>query len=473
MVPRRAKRRVREALLARRHDDACLTGWGRLGGLLRMIINLGVLRSPPEQGMNGGPVPQGHLLLAYFVKALTGCRAVSGLKDLFQDAGLVRLLGFSARQRDRGFSDRTRRSGRQPKGGHRQDGRLRPIHPETVRNLLKRLKVVQSLDVLRFLVRRLKRRGEIKPGLFALDSKYLWVRGKTYENAAWQRDPHDNQLKRGYKLCSMIYLGRRRNYVVAAMLVPANVAETTLLWPMIRQAVRTLGPKMIRTLLIDRGYLDGDTLYKMKHRHGIDFVIPLKKDLIVRKDAWGIVEAGLRPMRLLAPAKGQQRPIHGTGVEELRSYPSYSDDDGNCGPLGVAFLRDENKELGRAGVVWGYLTTLPVDDPLAVYRLYGRRWAIENNLYHELACHWHVGRFPSTSWRGVCAHVFLTLVAFNLVQAFKHDRGDYVGWTVYKLRREVWTFNAVLLFAGDLYAAATAAEALSLLGRGRQRASPT
>ncbi len=51
--------------------------------------------------------------------------------------------------------------------------------------------------------------------------------------------------------------------------------------------------------------------------------------------------------------------------------------------------------------------------------LYHRRAWIENELHRELKQGWHRERFPPKTDRACRAHIFLTLLLYNLAQVFK------------------------------------------------------
>ncbi|MBA7663399.1 hypothetical protein ES703_71439 [subsurface metagenome] len=47
-------------------------------------------------------------------------------------------------------------------------------------------------------------------------------------------------------------------YIIAAVLVPLNVHEDRLAYPLIKEAYDILGPGYIKKLLMDRAFFDGD-----------------------------------------------------------------------------------------------------------------------------------------------------------------------------------------------------------------------
>lgn len=48
----------------------------------------------------------------------------------------------------------------------------------------------------------------------------------------------------------------------------------------------------MRRLILDRGFLDGEAIGRVKKEYGVDVLIPLKKNMELYKDALGIVSLG-------------------------------------------------------------------------------------------------------------------------------------------------------------------------------------
>ncbi|MFH1260002.1 MAG: hypothetical protein ABII74_09410 [Elusimicrobiota bacterium] len=83
----------------------------------------------------------------------------------------------------------------------------------------------------------------------------------------------------------------------------------------------------MRVLLIDRGFIDGLDLWKLKHKHNIDFVIPSKTTMDITKDA--------REHRNICSDKDTgvwreaNEKIEVTGLRGLPSYDQYGDEEHN------------------------------------------------------------------------------------------------------------------------------------------------
>lgn len=54
---------------------------------------------------------------------------------------------------------------------------------------------------------------------------------------------------------------------------------------MLHQAIVNVGQGVIKVLVLDRGFLDGETLWTLKHSYEVDFVIPSKDDMRVTTEA--------------------------------------------------------------------------------------------------------------------------------------------------------------------------------------------
>jgi hypothetical protein len=99
-----------------------------------------------------------------------------------------------------------------------------------------------------------------------------------------------------------------------------------------------------------------------------------------------------------------------------------------------------------------FLTTLPVDDPLAILDQDGLRSLIENTAFRELKQSWERESFPKTTAAAVRAHLLLTLVTFTLVNAFRSKAGQTLSRRGMRRWRTKEESHTVLVFAGSHYA---------------------
>lgn len=144
-------------------------------------------------------------------------------------------------------------------------------------------------------------------GVFVGDGSYLFVPDNpAYEGSVvlWfdehNHPVHYEQLRpeerrrahreRCYKLVSLLHL-RGESYVYAGLaVVPGNAHELPLLYQLVENFVRRVGPGVLKKLILDRGFIDGARISYCKSVLGVDVLIPLKKNMDLWKDAWALSE---------------------------------------------------------------------------------------------------------------------------------------------------------------------------------------
>jgi hypothetical protein len=142
-------------------------------------------------------------------------------------------------------------------------------------------------------------------GIFVGDGSYLFVPDNpAYEGSVvmWF-DEHNHPVdydtlseeerktahrERCYKLVSLLHL-RGDSYVYAGLaLVPGNAHECPVLYQLVEQFVKNVGPGVIKLLILDRGFIDGKNLTRCKQEWGIDVLLPMKKRMDIWEDAWAL-----------------------------------------------------------------------------------------------------------------------------------------------------------------------------------------
>ena len=73
--------------------------------------------------------------------------------------------------------------------------------------------------------------------------------------------------------------------MVAAQAAPINRHDPNFTLALLQQAPANVGQGVIKVLVMDRGFLDGQTLWTMKQTSGVDFIIPSKDDMRVTTEA--------------------------------------------------------------------------------------------------------------------------------------------------------------------------------------------
>ena len=73
--------------------------------------------------------------------------------------------------------------------------------------------------------------------------------------------------------------------IVAAKVVKIADHESKYTLALLCQAKRNIGEAKIKLLLIDNGFMDGKTLWEIKYKHRIDFIVRIRTNMSLASDA--------------------------------------------------------------------------------------------------------------------------------------------------------------------------------------------
>jgi len=487
-------------------------GWGIVASFLTFLDELTFLAllGIEGRGFKRVMIPIAQLIMTYELKVLLGIPSMNLVPTkLFRERALLRLIGYTATQMQVGFCKRGELS-------------VGPMHKNTLADAVERLSADDLEYVLNEAVKRLVARGFLaeSKGHFALDAtdlettpEYSDAGLKKYSEWKVGRDKETGQRKvieverlvYGFKV--LIVYEVRLRLVVAAKVVEIQQHESQYTLELVRQAIKNVGEGVIRVLLIDRGFLDGQDLWAIKHEMQIDFVIPSKDNMQITADARGLCrweaegETIIKQERAgeAKPKKGKEREgkaeatgdrsrgkrkgkdgrpklkgqVSLVGLANLDSYDQYGDAEhakhanskafrGNVlNGVVVTKWEGEEYEPGKEKV---FLTTLPVGAPLEVLDLYDLRSLIENTAFRELKQGWFLQKYPKKTREAVRAHVFLTLIAFTLANSFRTSLGQELTNRGVRRQRAEEETGQVVVFADDYYAIFDIEEVFILLG---------
>jgi hypothetical protein len=416
------------------------------------------------------------LLVTYEIKILLGIASMNQVAErLFKDLALMRLIGYSSDQLASGFCRRGRKDSQ------------KPMHKNTLADAVEKLTTEELEYVFNGAVRRLAERGffDNSQGIFALDSTDLPTT-KRYEGAGsrtiTKRKKSQGKLIEveetlyGFKLLALYEVKLRQ--VVAVKVVPINPHDSNFTLELVKQARRNLGKERLKVLLIDRGFLAGEALWQLKHELHIDFVVPAKSNMHIAQDARSL--SSERPdddYVFYAQRPGdedQQGEVKLRGIRGLISYDQYGNakhqkkinrKDFEPNPINALLIQSYNGETAAAGKEKVFLTSLSVHDPLVIFDYYDLRSLIENCLFRELKQGFNLLAFPKKTADAVRGHVYLTILTFNLVNAYRTHEGQDLAEQGIRRQRLIWhDGNKVLVIAGQAYAIFDLEELLILLG---------
>lgn len=311
-------------------------------------------------------------------------------------------------------------------------------------------------------------------GIFSGDASYLFVPDNpAYEGSVrmlFDENNHPIEAKsladmdprraarcrwrRCYKMVSLLHTDRRRSFFMRAAMriVPSNEHECPILYNLVDEFVGSVGKGIIKRLILDRGFIDGAKIGHCKLTHGIDILMPLKKNMDIYKDALGLLkspdvkflEAPKPAPRPIAPPRLPQAPENIRQREakrqktlaklkakepaptpektlvksEVAGIPGLTSFDSCPVTLNVIINRETYGDGHQD--IWMLLDTKPFENPQAPlerrdeYRL---RTDIEEG-HRQLKCFWDLTKFTSRSFSLVVNQVVFVALAYNLLQLY-------------------------------------------------------
>jgi len=442
-VAYRDDRKVGQALYAGEPIDEMhhLSDAGLLDEFFVFLKELGMLEAFEQVSLLGVKrtlVPTVQFVLLYFLKVLLGAESMNELpRVLFSDLALMELVGFNAHQCESGLTKR----GDASRTTKKKQG---PITAQCLADNICKLTQEEMERLFNQMVHLLARRSFFSGNLVvALDGSKVPTPA-SYQGCGKLKQTRKVQVKGqkdpvtqeyyvyGWKVLVLIEVQTR--LPLAMKLVPIQDDEGKWLLPLLEQAQQNLGTQAhIGTIVVDRGYLDGEDLWCV-HQKGVIFVICGKSTMAVTQDAQGLAsrERAMVRERVVRrghgkTAKDQRLRTELVGIEALTSYDQYGDaaytqhahrsDYVGQSINAVVVRKWENRVPTTGGTV--YLTNGAVRDPFVVFDTYDWRSVIENGIFKEGKHPWHLLNFPKRTEAAVVVHGHLTLLVMGLTTAFR------------------------------------------------------
>jgi hypothetical protein len=442
-LARRDDKRVAQALYAGEEVEEMheLSEAGLLDEFFAFLEDLGMLAEFERVKLPGVQrvlVPAVQYVLLYLLKVLVGGQSMNELpRVLFSNVALMELIGFNARQVEEGLTKR----GDAQRITKKKQG---PLSPQSLANNISKLSREQMESLFNRMVHCVVGWGLLDgERLAALDGSKIST-PESYQGCGKLKQTRKVKVKGqkervieeyyvyGWKVLVLIDVQTR--LPLAMKVVQIQAYEGRWLIPLLEQAQRNLGTRgHISTIVIDRGYLDGEDLWQVDQL-GMRFVVVGKANMVVVQDAQAIAKGERVQVRERVVRHG-----HGTtarqerlrtelvGIEGLTTYDDYGDPqqtqyahrrDYQAKPINaVVARRIDNRRPAAEGTV--YLTNGPVSDPFVVFDTYDWRSVIENGIFKEGKHPWHLGRFPKKTEAAVVVHCHLTVLMMGLATAFR------------------------------------------------------
>ena len=344
-----------------------------------------------------------------------------------------------------------------------------------------------------------------KEGLFIGDSSYLFVPDNpNYEGSVKMRfDEHNHPVtleqynkmteahksrcpwKRCYKMVTLLHTNPKREFFVfvAVKVILGKDHESPVLYELVKEFVDAVGPGVMKRLILDRGFIDGEAISLCKKKYGIDVLIPIRRNMDLYTDAMALFrepevqwvecngrkeeEKGpVRPkpkvilqrekkrQKKLRELKEQQPPpppekilvkTEAASIGEFRSWSSCTV------PLTVVANREHYAD-GHTEI-WFLVDTKEVQDPSQPRQEYHLRVSTEER-YRQLKCFSDLTHFTSRAFSMVINQVIFIMLAYDLLQIYLLHQGrkDLNQKTLPRIRQQLLpSDNYIIVYWQNYY----------------------
>jgi hypothetical protein len=455
------REKVLEALQKGEYEAILTSRDGALDALAQLACELGVFEAVElievERERAGVPDELALRTLAVlpFVEAMSLSAAAN---TLFEDAGVLLQLGYTAVQIQEGFNQR-RGQGRETKSAQ-----SRPHHPDVLREELQRIKV-ESLDAFRRqCVGVLYKRGLIRSKLYAVDGSGIGPEMRVVGLICLQKD---GPLWVNWRL-------RTGN-------ASEKGKEGEVVLAMVDELREIAGSDVIEWMLMDALYADGFILANLKYARQIDVMVRLPEDRRMYEQLMGLLrvlpEAWQEhpDVRYLSGHK-QTRQMRVAKMDDLNDWEGFLEAAQALGVekptlSGFAVQSDQISKDGKPEE-WALVATASFNTAWQGYTFWRNRWTIENSGFRELKEGWHLEEALWTFRNTViaAARLTFTLIAYNVAQIAKSKVADRLkARGIRKLRQELnhqfgFRSSPVIIFAAGAFTILPLEELVVLLG---------
>lgn len=366
-------------------------------------------------------------------------------------------------------------------------------------------------------------------GLFIGDGTYLFVPdNKNYEGSMRLLfDEHNHpvskdeeqkmtqaqrdhcQWRRCYRAVFLLHSDEsgERFVVVGVRVLRADQSEAPALWGLVDTFVETVGQGVMKTLILDRGFIDGPQIGRVKTEYHIDTVIPIRKNMNILEDVRGVVQLDmpweeyqphrrepLEPSRSKHPTAAKReetrqktlakkraeserlnppdpsKVLEQTLITKVPGLTSWSD----C-PVPLTGVYSKDRYADGHEKDW-LLVGTNEDWSAQRYRdLYALRTDVEE-LHRQVKCFWDLTRFHSTAWSLLVNQTVFVALTYSLLQIHLLQQGhqELNRRTRETSRRLLPDGDRVIIYRQQCFGFFTLLEhtelTLSLEGKARRRA---
>ncbi len=368
--------------------------------------------------------------------------AFDNLPGILQSGSILTRVKFNVGLKGGGFNYKNKKP------------RKTPADQDTVRKYYKdtdpdKLEAWYNQDVVGWMRRH---RGFDKDGIFILDLSLLPVPDNpNYKRTGYlPLDEEGNYIdvselseeerkkvtyRRCYGFTSLLHMSKEADYFTYAgmHLGPGSASALKEGEKLVDGFIDKFGKGIIKWIIADRGFIDGEMITRFKKDYHIDTLIPLKKNMDIFIDALGIASSKEVKWELYYEGKDYEGNFireEITAVEDLTTWESCE------APLYVALMRKKDAK-GKVIHQWGLASTHVFENPAQAFDMYHKRTQIEER-HKQLKLCWLLYKFTSPEFSLVMMHVVFTIMVYSHIQMYlmRKQLQDLANKTIDTLRQE-------------------------------------
>jgi hypothetical protein len=360
-----------------------------------------------------------------------------------------------------------------------------------------------------------------KEGIFIGDASYLFVPDNSnYEGSIKLLfDEHNHpvgleqyeelsdegkircQWRRCYKMVTLLHTNRALEFFifVAVRVVPGNEHECPILYDLVRQFTEGAGKGVMKRLIVDRGFIDGEAICRCKKDYGIDILIPVRRNMDIYGDAMALfrlpevdwvcckdppeeIRKPTRPRPKAIEKREKKRQETLNALKEAKPSPpleetlvktetavigQFTSWQSCTVPLSVVANREHYADGHEQ--IWLLIDTKEVHNPCQAREDYHLRTATEER-YRQLKCFADLTHFTSRAFSMVVNQVVFIMLSYDLLQLYllRQARKELNRKTPPRIRQQLLpSDNHIIVYWQNYYGLFTPlefAETIATLG---------
>lgn len=295
------------------------------------------------------------------------------------------------------------------------------------------------------------RQADYKPCIHILDCTKLIVNfdnGKYEGSGVVEND--EGEYERGYKLGSLRSLLDDGGIITSIAFGAIQVHDLTLCKDMLMTTPHLKPGDM---LIEDMGFLDGDTISRLKKKRKVDVMLPLRSDMKA-------YECALTSAYHETSGPWEKHPTREKQWIKKVEYVNWQWDTCTVAMHGCVVRELEKGRDGSGGREdykhWVFGSTRLHLTGKQIIQTYELRPEIEEDHRQWKQGTWDIDKFTSTRLIQVLYHVICVLLAYNLCEIYSNTQAgeEFAQKTLRQVKREQTRSHAVsmIVYTGDTYA---------------------